>query len=38
LPAFFASEGGAKLLEVETDALTNADVYRQFKQENRGKS
>jgi 2-succinyl-5-enolpyruvyl-6-hydroxy-3-cyclohexene-1-carboxylate synthase len=36
LPAFFDSEGGAKLLEVETDAHTNADIYRQFKQGNTG--
>ncbi len=36
LPAFFASDGGAKLLEVETDAHTNADIYRQFKQGNSG--
>ncbi len=34
LPAFFAFEGGAKLLEIETDAHLNAEVYRQFKRMN----
>jgi 2-succinyl-5-enolpyruvyl-6-hydroxy-3-cyclohexene-1-carboxylate synthase len=31
LPAFFDSTGGAKLLEIETNPETNAEVYAQFK-------
>ncbi len=36
LPAFFASDGKAKLLEIETDPQVNAQVYRQFKELNGG--
>lgn len=36
LPRFFASDGKPKLLEIETDAQVNAEVYRQFKALNGG--
>ncbi len=35
LPAFFNSTGGAKLLEIETNPTTNAEVYAQFKKMHR---
>jgi 2-succinyl-5-enolpyruvyl-6-hydroxy-3-cyclohexene-1-carboxylate synthase len=31
LPSFFDLSGGAKLLEIETDPQTNAEVYKRFK-------